>query len=239
MSGTNSNKVFHTDLQSIQPYYYIIAHLNLDGAEVGALPNNYVYFFNVENNFNYLNPALYPDGPDSYPGFYPIDEQSVIGEVVVYSIPDLKYTYNGNTLSDLDFFVGGAYLPSISESVAEPLDVWGGPTGNVPGPIQGNLIQTAQVCRYGREPQNPDPYEKVNQTRKFLALNIRQHLQGNPTTQHNQRNQPKTVLGKIKSIYKSIRSRGKAPKQIRSFLNEDALDSGVLYVVVKIYPKFQ
>jgi hypothetical protein len=236
MSGTNSNKVFSTDLQSKQPYYYITAHLNLDGAEVGALPNNYVYFFNVENNFNYLNPALYPDGPDSYPGFYPIDDQSIIGEVVVYSNPDLTYTYDGRTMEDLDFFIGGAYLPSISESVVEPLDVWGGPTGNTPGPIQGNLIQTAQVCRYGKEPQNPAPYGTANQTRKFLALNIRQYSRG---VSGGSDQAPETVLGKIKSVYKTIQSRGKAPKRIRSFLTEDALDSGILYVIVKIYPKFQ
>lgn len=258
LSGVQDNKAFKTGISPAEPYYYISAHLDLMGAEVGQQPNNYVYYFNKENNFNYLNSRLYPLGPDSYPGFYPIEDNAVIDEIVVYTGPDLKYTYDGNTLSDLDFYIGGAYLPSIAETELFPLDVWAGPTGNVAGPINGALLGEAQVCRYGREPEFPAIIDdKPSLARKFLALNIKFSLNNIVTEEkesavdaekvlkprHGRARPSKTVkptqLGKVNVTFKEVKSRGRTPKVVRQVLTEDSLDSGMIYVVLKVYPKFQ
>jgi hypothetical protein len=246
LSGVEDNKAFKTGIDPAEPYYYISAHLDLTGAEVGVLGNNYVYFFNKENNFNYLNSRLYPLGPNSYPGFYPIQDNAVIDEVVVYSGPDLVYTYESGDISDLDFSIGGAYIPSISDTVPNPLDVWGGPTGNVAGPIQGDLLTRAQVCYYGREPENPQPIDnQPSVVRKFLALNITRNitpLLPEPSLDNSRGSKykrPKSQLGRVRFVEKEVKSRGRAPKIVRQVLSEDLIDSGMIYVVVKVYPKFQ
>jgi len=262
LSGVEDNKAFKTGINPAEPYYYISAHLDLMGAEVGAPGNNYVYYFNKENNFNYLNSRLYPLGPDSYPGFYPIEDNAVIDEVVVYTGPDLQYSYNGGNISDLDFYIGGAYLPSIAEVELDPLDVWAGPTGNVAGPINGDVLGQAQVCRYGREPEFPDILNnKPSQSRKFLALNIRsaeplpliQDVQEQNEPDKNSKKLPRhqakqskgvqkpTQLGKVNVVYKEVKTknRGRSPKIVRQVLTEDSIDSGMIYVVLKVYPKFQ
>lgn len=231
VSGIEDNKTFRTGITTKDPYYYINASLDLTGLEVGAAPTNYIYYFNVDNNFDYLSSTLYPEGADSYPGFYPIEDNSVIGEIVVYTNPDVQYTYGGATPADLDFEIGGAYLPSLAESSLTPMDVWAGPTGNTPGPISGNQLKVAQVCHYGKEPQNPIA-SPLTESRKFLALNV---YVGGLLARSSQR---ETVLGEVKSVSKVVQSRGKAIKVIRDTLTGDVLTGGKITVVVKVYPKF-
>jgi len=335
LSGIGDNKTYRGSLPPREPYYYIRANLDLSGQSA----NDKVYYFNRDNSFAYTDARkfAYPN-PDSYPGYYMIEDNAVIGEVAVYSNPDIQtsdintvalgtqivnvsrtsgvatltlnssaasfgletgdyvtvsgisnnsggfntsdpvqisvsgstisydngsgsyssevkatgaqlvsvarlsagvatltlsatasslglstgdfvtitgitndggsynaasvqITASGNTISyangtgtlasqavtgtgtivlkvggsarsiqaELYFQVGGAYRPS---SALTSLDVWGGPTGNVPGSVLFSALGNGQVCYYGAEPADPSP-NVLWGDRKFLAVKIR------------------------------------------------------------------
>lgn len=86
VSGIGDNKTYRGSLPPREPYYYIQAHLDLAGKKA----NDTFFYFNKENNFNYLNTAVtaYPD-PANYRGYYTIDTNALIGEVTVYANSDL------------------------------------------------------------------------------------------------------------------------------------------------------
>jgi hypothetical protein len=249
-SGYPYNKTFQAISTGSEPYYYISAQLDLTGLYTGgpSSSNPYIVYFNQENNYNYLDTSLYSD-PDNYRGFYPIDDNSIIGEVVVYANPDLEYS---GLLNNVGFIVGGAYKPSIALDTSpvnaferQSLDVWGGPTGNTPGVINASEIEDAQDCRYGREPEYPITSEVYNPewgTRKFLALKY--ILLDEPTSEASERLTKKKVkLIKQKARNRVIRPQiiyGRPrPRAFRQLPGEDEFLSGKIYVVVKIYPKFE
>lgn len=172
LSGFGDNKTYRSTLPPADPYFYITANLDLTGLEVGQVEDlNYLYYFNKENNFNYLK------DPSNYGGYYMLDDNMVIGEVTVYCNPEVQYEF-GN-LSNLRFEVGGAYKPSIALAPVlvndDSVDVWSGPTGNVPGSITNSELLNAQVCYYGREPEHPHPNvdNRPTESRKYLVLNVR------------------------------------------------------------------
>jgi hypothetical protein len=250
LSGSQYNKAFQAVSTRNEPYYYISAHLDLTDLYTGApsSSNPYIIYFNKENNYNYLDMNLHPN-PDEYGGFYPIDDNSVIGEVTVYANPDLEYT---GLLNTLEFDVGGAFKPSIALDTSpvnaifrQSLDVWGGPTGNTPGPITPSELEDAQVCYYGREPEFPitsPTYDPSWGTRKFLALKYRiVPIITFPADEVRSEAKKAKMLAK-KAKERVIRPRvvyTKRPRFFREIPGEDEFTKGKVYVVVKVYPKFE
>ncbi|NBP58811.1 hypothetical protein EBU71_20155 [bacterium] len=150
-SGYGDNLVFRTGLASAEPYYYISAQLNLAGKS--AL--NKVYYFNKDNDFSYLSIR-------DYAAYYKLDVNSVIGEVTAYCSPD--FLYSGN-LANLRFRIGGVEAPLVTAAQANPdIDVWGGLTGNSPGPLDASELEDGQSCYYGSEPEGAP--------KKYLAVKL-------------------------------------------------------------------
>jgi len=242
------NKTFQAVSTGNEPYYYISAHLDLTGLYTGSIEssNPYIVYFNKENNYNYLDTTLHPN-VDEYGGFYPLDDNSVIGEITVFANPDLEYT---GVLNTLEFDIGGAYKPSVAldaspvnVSVRQSLDLWGGPTGNTSGPITAFQLENAQVCHYGSEPQEPitSPVYDANWgTRKFLAIKYRI---GNVSVETSERSKFKKAKKLVKKIKEKFKKRKMfLLKQSRNFKvvpGQDEFENGKVYVVVKVYPKFQ
>ena len=254
LSGSQYNKAFQSVSTGNEPYYYISAHLDLTGLYTGAISssNPYIVYFNKENNYNYLLES----NPDEYGGFYPIDDNSVIGEVTVYANPDLEYT---GLLNELAFYVGGVFKPSVALDTSpvdavfrQSIDSWGGPTGNVSGPITVAELEDAQVCHYGREPEFPittPTYDPDWGTRKFLALKyvIDPEIITAPRDDSREQAKKAKILAK-KAKGRFIRPRvvysKQLPKQVRqrnfrTITEGDEFTNGRIYVVVKVYPKFE
>jgi hypothetical protein len=190
LSGYGDNKTYRGSALPREPYYYIRANLDLSNVMFDDR-EEHVFYFNKENSYAYLDRSKqsYPN-PDQYPGFHLIDDNNLIGEVAVYTNPDLEADEN---LGQLSFFVGGLYRPS-SESTS--MDVWGGPTGNSPGALSAEQLSNGQSCYYGAEPLDP-AYSSDDGMRRYLGLKIT----------------------------------GTSDGQV--------LLKGNLFVVVKVYPKFQ
>ena len=160
-NGKPNNKAFKPVQVNKDQYYYISAQINLAGLE-----SNDVYYFNKENNLTYMDSMKVPY-PDEYGKYYTIDEHSVIGEVVVYSNPDIVYS---GDLSNIFLAVGGVYKPSVTLNTDNSMDIWGGPTGNIPGSITIDDIKLAQICYNGSVPLQPMHMDYGS--RKYLALKI-------------------------------------------------------------------
>jgi hypothetical protein len=158
LSGYGDNLVYRSNIASADPYYYITAQLDLSGKS----SNNKVYYFNKDNNFEYLVNK-------NYSSFYKVDANAVIAEVTVYSSPDFSYT---GDLQYLYFDVGGAEAPVLNNS---NIDLWGGPTGNSPGSVSVEQLENAQSCLFGSEPAGDKKYLAVNvydddgETNKFVV----------------------------------------------------------------------
>lgn len=267
LSGFGDNKTYRSTLPPSDPYFYITANLDLTGLEVGQVEDlNYIYYFNKENNFNYLK------DPANYGGYYMLDGNMVIGEVTVYCNPEVKYEF-GN-LSNLRFEVGGAYKPSIALAPTlvndDSVDVWSGPTGNAPGPITNSELLNAQVCYYGREPEYPHPNvdNRPTESRKYLVLNVRYEQ---PITSPASAPAPAAASAPAPQAPKAFsrpdsnasryvhvarpkaapqaqvqaharmmaNKRAVAPvvRQVRSLAGDVLLD-GRIFVVIKVYPKY-
>jgi hypothetical protein len=124
------------------------------------------------------------------------------------------------------------------------LDIWGGSTGNTPGQITASQLENAQVCYYGREPEAPTTfpvYDSEWGIRKFLALKYRIVP---PITEINDaRSKNKTA----KLLAKKAKERvtkpkiifSKRPRNFRVLPGQDEFENGKIYVVVKVYPKFE
>lgn len=239
VSGIGQNKSYRGSVPAKDPYYYIRAQLDLTGIKA----NDVHLYFNKDNSFAYLNTAVnaYPN-PDNYPKYITIDDNSLVGEVTVYSNSDLAFSegesntiasgsdlvnverssgvakltlsasvvnvfklrvgdlikvsgvtndpggfntsgfvaitgisgVNGEILeyndAGLDFpsapatgttkllegqiivQVGGSSTPSTPFTV---MNLWAGPTGNVPGNILLSELADSQICYYGTEPLLP------------------------------------------------------------------------------------
>lgn len=258
LNGGQDNKTFRSGVSPEQPYYYISAYLNLAGLHTGSSQETdpYIFYFNKENNFNYLDRRLYPT-PEDYGKFYTIDENAVIGEVTVYANPSIIYE---GDIDDLKFEVGGVYRPAIALdqsinpadlSTAQSMDVWGGPTGNVPGEITVDELENAQVCFYGREPADPQPNpSNVDNlefgSRRFLALRfvpLNRALKDADdaaeahVARKSARAIPKIYRHKIvkKNPFQPMKQ-GVVNRQVR-YIAEPLIEVGMVHVVVKVFPK--
>jgi len=80
LSGYGDNLVYRNNIASADPYYYISTQLDLSGQSA----SNGIFYFNKDNNFSYLVSR-------DYAGFHKIDTNSVIGEVVAFSSPEMEY----------------------------------------------------------------------------------------------------------------------------------------------------
>jgi hypothetical protein len=260
-TGGQDNKAFRTDVPPQAPYYYISAYLDLKGLHTGQQieTDPYIFYFNRENNFNYLDRRLYPS-PDNYGGFYMIDENSIIGEVTVYANPSIIYE---GDIDDLKFEVGGVYKPSIAldESlspadllISQSMDVWGGPTGYVPGQITVDELENGQVCYYGREPADPEP-NPINDaglefgSRKFLALRFvglqnvgdsaPQDAASEPKAAARHSSRPIPRVYRPRMIQRNPFQRPKQKvinRQVR-VVYDPLVEVGMFHVVVKVLPK--
>lgn len=164
LSGIGSNLTFTNGVPPKAPYYYITAHLDLSGAKVVDQEGTLTYYFNRDNNLNYLNSQS-----EGYYGFYQIDSNAVIGDVVLYSNPDFVENVPRG------YEVGGAELDPLvlDPELAQPVQVlWGGPTGFTSGPVSAADINTGVVCFYGHEGgHEPQDLQAVNENR-YLAVSI-------------------------------------------------------------------
>lgn len=253
--GGNDNRTFRTGALQKDPYYYINASIDLTGLHTGAIVETdpYIFYFNKENNFNYLNSNLYPN-VDEYGNYHIITEHDVIGEVTVYVNPSVIYE---GLLDDLIFEIGGVYKPSIALrqdlspadlSIAHSVDVWGGPTGNVPGPLTVQEVEDAQVCYYGREPADPAPNPDNDAglafgSRKYLALHF-VPIQPIITNSEEQRTRsirpiPRKYRPKARPVANHVVQKPKLIVRDRQvqFQQDPLIESGKMHVVVKVYPK--
>lgn len=254
-AGLQNNTAFKATSKPDHPYYYISAHLDLTGLHTGQIieTDPYIFYFNKENNFNYLDSRIHPN-IDEYGGFYPIDDDALISEVVVYANPSI--IYEGNIV-DLNFEVGGVYKPSIALRedlspadllLAHSMDVWGGPTGNIPGQISVAQLEDGQACYYGKEPQDPQPNPPndanlVYGSRRYLALRFVPFI---PVTsdnkevevKHSARPIPRNFRPKKPTEPKGIQKQKFAVqnRQIRVVI-DPLIKTGTFHVVVKILPK--
>lgn len=136
VSGVEDNRVFRATFVKGQEYHYIETQVKLD--------------LSVANSSVVMKYCTTSDG-----NYVIVDDHSVIGEVTVYPGNDFESGV-------LDYTVGGIYSP---ESVVLPLlEAWGGPTGNVPGPINASELAVSQICRFGKEISDPD--------KKYLAISV-------------------------------------------------------------------
>lgn len=204
LSGIESNKVSRSAIVPGAPYYYINASLDISLLAVEA-GSSVTLYFNKDNNYDYLDTIL----GQTYTGFYPLEDNSVIGEVVVYSNPDVVPAVSG-----MLFNVGGA--ASLTTPV---IDTWGGKTGYSAGLLDADDINSGSICYYGHEGANFSLAEG-----KFLAVTI---------------SRPAALLSQseLQARAKSKKSlrKGRAVRQVV----DPAVTSGVIHVVVKVYPKFQ
>lgn len=202
------NRTFKADSSSAAPYYYVRASLDLAGAVDGG-----VYYFNHDNNFNYASVR-------EYNNYVVIDENSIIGEVVVYSNNDFVAADAENAP---EFAIGGAAHPSVGGGVQVR---WAAPAGSTPGlgaDLTMNEVNAGSVHLYGHEGGHW-PYNQPNaNTYKFLAVEV------NPGQLAPQagRDLTRSEKRKIRRIGRSLP------------VGNLAVEEGKLTVVLKVYPKFQ
>jgi hypothetical protein len=237
LSGIGSNKTFKTGLAPGAPYYYISAHLDLSGVVVPQ--GGITYYFNKDNNLGYmLTPLTAGIGYEQYHKFHMIDENAVIGEIVLYSNPDLVEgsVAPGNTLF---FRVGGA--ETTTDDVKSD-DVWGGPTGFVPSAVSVQDINTGSVCYFGHEGGG------VDEDKKFLAVTIYEGLlpvavgddEPVPVGDDEPVFVPEPVVEDEPVIVETSRSQRAIKRSAKArAVVPPSISSGILNVVVKVYPKYQ
>jgi hypothetical protein len=212
LSGIDSNKVFKNALLPQAPYHYIHAYLDLAGLVLNDANEDY-QVPNITLYFNRDNNYNYLNPKDEYHGFHVIESSSVIGDVVVYSNSELL---SSKTLS---FFVGGAVDTESPVSVN-----WGGKTGFTSGVLNVDDVNNAQVCYYGHEGGHRLTVDdKDSNYRRYLAVTILDNTAGES---------PVDDLESSRSKYKARRQR------LLRQLQDYAVDSGVLHVTVKVYPKY-
>lgn len=235
LTGSDSNSVFKTNAQPVPPYYYITAHLDISGMEMGQ-----TFYFNKDNNLSYLDPKKDDDG--GYYKYWMIDSNAVIGDVVVFSNPHLLE--GTMAVDDAYIWIGGA--DSMDGHPTGPvLQPWAGKTGFESGPLSINDINSANICYFGHEGghdiTNDDDSEISD--KKVLAISLMTSLEtpvpvasGGPSS--SKKVGKPVALDRNKLPAKHSRSALRKLRQVKQ-VHDVEIDSGTVYVVVKVYPKFQ
>lgn len=259
LSGIGSNMTFTNGVPPKAPYYYITAHLDLSGTYLGE-NESLTYYFNKDNNMVYLDSLM----SANYHNFHLIDSTSVIGDVVLYSNPDLVVGEN-----PVVFEVGGAIFDPdvVQPSLVDPVTaVWGGPTGFSSGLVDSADINTGVICYYGHEGgHDPAVHDSDINEHRYLAVTIKPDPRALvKNLESGEKKEDEAVADKdslvssraanrkkdaIRSLFKdgkiavdshevlgALQSQKNRKKRMRQVLNPD-IASGTLYVVVKIYPK--
>jgi hypothetical protein len=239
------------------PYYYISAHLDLSGVHLGQ-NESLTYYFNGDNSLVYLDSLVSPN----YHNYHMIGSNAVIGDVVLYSNPDLVLGEG----ADLEFDIGGAEFDpdNIQPESAAPVEaVWAGPTGFASGPVNAADINTGVVCFYGHEGGH-DPLAHASDVDKYRYLAVSIHTGRGLGNLNNAEEEKKeesvpeslessravqrkedakaqlTKNGKVLASHEVLDSlranKSRRPRKFRQVLNPDIV-SGTLFVVVKVYPK--
>lgn len=152
------NKTFRANSAVIQPNRYIQASLNLKD----AVPSNnniafrLMLYFNKENNFNYL--AL--NNPDDYTQYYRIEPNVIIGDVTIYTAPNINQVDTNKNISITKIVAGLTNTPSHNIPLTSgpiPMEYLSGFTGDVPGVLANNVDQVdidykSQIVEIGRKP---------------------------------------------------------------------------------------
>lgn len=236
LSGIGSNKTFKTGVLPGAPYYYISAHLDLSNVVVPA-QGSITYYFNKDNSLGYLlTPLSLGVGYDEYHKFHLIDSNSVIGEVVVYSNPDLVAGSGILPGNGLRFRVGGA-LDTVSP--VEAGDEWAGETGFSSGPVTIADVNTGSVCYFGHEGGGS------TEDKQYLAVSIYQEDVEAPQAPVPEaapapeapadEESPVVVVDESRSLRAARKAKDRSVRQVVS----PSIASGSLHVVVKVYPKYQ
>jgi len=241
------------------PYYYITAHLDLSGTYLGQ-NDSLTYYFNKDNNLGYLDSLV----SANYHNFHLIDSTAVIGDVVLYSNPDLVVGDN-----PLVFEVGGAVFDPdvVQPDLVDPVTaIWGGPTGFTSGMVDSADINTGVICYYGHEGgHDPAAHGSDINEHRYLAVTIKpderalaknagsdEKKSEDPVSEKDSLESSRAANRKkdaIRSLLKdgkiavdshevlgSLQSQKNRKKRLRQVLNPD-IASGTLYVVLKVYPK--
>ena len=229
LSGIGSNKTFKTSLAPNAPYYYISTHLDLSGVVVPS--EGITYYFNKDNNLGYMLTSLTPGiGYEDYHKFHMIDENAVIGEVVIFSNPDLV---EGTVTvgKEIKFRIGGA--ETTTDPVLAP-DTWGGITGFFPGLVGVSDVNTGSICYFGHEGGG------LAEDKKFLAVTITEELIPGapiPDAPIVDDSTPVEDDPVIVDAPRALRTQKKA-KSVRVVV-PPTIASGSLNVVIKVFPKYQ
>lgn len=263
LSGIGSNLTFTTGIPPKAPYYYVSAYLDLSGVKLPDAQNpKLTYYFNRDNNLNYLNPLA-----PAYNGFHIINDNAVIGDVVVYSNPDLVE----EGIGALQYEIGGAIFdPEVLDpALVDPVSVlWAGPTGFTPGALGKEDISTGVICYYGHEGGHEPGEILITNEKRYLAItigpddrdivppfvdeNIIEAKNDEPAPldsleSSRSLNRQKEALnnsiqhGKLipeHQLLEQIRSQKlKSKKRNARVVVDPDITSGTVYVVVKVYPK--
>lgn len=260
LSGIGSNLTFTNGVAPSAPYYYITSHLDLSGVKLpsGQDPK-LTYYFNRDNNLSYLK----TDVP--YYGWHTIDANAVIGDVVLYTNPDLVESQT------LNYEIGGAIFdPDVLEpELVEPVSaIWGGRTGFTSGPVDSDDLKSGVICFYGHEGGHEPNEVDVIHDKRHLAITIRtgtvtldqQELKqdeellvvpeenAEPIPLESARHKDRTLKEHAEAVQKgrvvqhellnSLRSLKSVAKKRapRVVVNPD-ISSGTIFVVIKVYPK--
>jgi hypothetical protein len=257
LSGIGSNLTFTNGIPPKAPYYYVTAHLDLSGVYLGD-NESLTYYFNKDNNLSYLDSLVTPN----YHNFHLIDSNAVIGDVVLYSNPDLVLGENAALLFD----VGGAVFDPdvVQPALVDPVSaLWGGSTGFSSGSVTAADINTGVICYYGHEGgHDPAEHKSDVNDHRYLAVTIKydgdllakkvedekadasksaDSLESSRAAQR-KKDAVRQLLsgGKINvdshEVLGALQSQKNRKKRLRTILNPD-ITSGSLYVVVKVYPK--
>jgi hypothetical protein len=234
LTGSDSNSVFKSNAQPVQPYYYISAHLDISGMQLGQ-----TFYFNKDNNLSYLDPKKDNDG--GYYNYWLIDSNAVIGDVVVYSNPGLLEGTNIQP-DDAYIWIGGA--DSMDGYPTGPvLQPWAGKTGFSAGPLSVNDVNSANVCYFGHEGGHDifDDEDSELHDKKVLAISLMTSPLDSPvslSTTDGKSVSQSVALDRNKLPAKHSRSALRKLRQVKQVQDVD-IESGTVYVVVKVYPKFQ
>lgn len=152
------NKTFRANSSVNKPCSYIQASLNIkDAVPVNNnTPFKLMLYFNKENGLDYLD----LENPDDYTQYYIIQPNVVIGDVSIYTAPNINQVDTAKNISIFKVVAGLTNSPSHNIPFPDgpiPMEFWTGFTGNTPGLLANNISQVdidykSQVVELGRKP---------------------------------------------------------------------------------------
>jgi hypothetical protein len=159
LSGYGDNLVYRSNVASADPYYYISAQLDLAGK--GAVNN--VYYFNKDNNYEYLKNK-------NYSGFHKVDSNAVISEVTSFLLSDLVYAGGDSTLR-----VSAANLLGVARNGSDVATLYLSASPSSFNLFEGDYINVSDVTNNANSFNTPVPSEILsvsNAVNRVLGVDI-------------------------------------------------------------------